>query len=140
MEGLLLSPRERWERLPYLQALRIYWPLLVLGVLFSALVLVEGESPKSLLVMAGLVAGLGLTYHECRRIYERVLAEVGPDAEAQGLPLTAKLVAAFVVVLLVCFAGLAVFFALAIEQNILDIQEDVFPLLPGPSAGPGAAP
>lgn len=140
VEGLLLSPRERWERLPYLQALGIYWPLLVLGVLFCAVVLVEGESPTPLLVMAGLVAGLGLTYHECRRIYHRVLAEIGPDAQAQGLPLRAKLVAAFIVLLLVWLAGFAVWFALAIEQNVLDIQEALSPLLPRPSAGPGAAP
>ena len=138
--GLLLSPRERWERLPLVQALRIYWPLLVLGIVFCGVGLVEGGALTPPQAMAGLVAGLGLTYHECRRIYERVLAEVRPDPEPQGLPLRAKLVAAFVVVLLACFAGLAVWFALAIEQSVLDIQEALSPLLPGPSAGPGPAP
>ena len=143
VEGVLLNPRERRKRLPYLQALRIYWPLLVLGVLFCATCLAPGDAQSSLLattVIAGLIAGQGLTYHECQRIYERALAEGSPSAESLRLPLKAKLVAACVVGLLVAYAGFAVWFALTIERNVqmlLDLRSLVSP---GPSAGPGIQP
>jgi len=140
----LLSPKERRRGLTNLQEVQIYWPLFFLVLLSCGISLVvEGGAQTYLQLLtfdAGLVAGLGLTYHERVRIYERVQAALGPDAEAAGLSLGAKLLAVSVVVLLMGVAGYSVWFAFTIGQSVLELQEALSPLLPGPAAGPGTAP
>lgn len=118
---LLLTPRERRRQLTFRQKFRIEWALWILGDTAVGLMVVGcvvqngflGNTPAF-----GLLAGLGITYPERRRIYDRAFAAANPGAERAGLPLMGKLLAASCVILSVAVLGYMVWLSLRMSQDL----------------------